>query len=232
MTRRITVVTAGTSRPSTTRLLADRIADAVTVAVTARGDTVEIDVLEVRELAGDLATMATTGIPTPALAQARERVSRADGLVAVTPVFTASYSGLFKMFVDALDTDALREMPTVVAATAGTPRHSLVLDHAMRPLLSFLGALIVPTGVFAATADFGDAGDGSGLADRIRRAADELAGLLVAHRAAVDGSAPGDRTRPRRDGNTVPAEASTFEALVRTHLAGGTTATGAGRTRT
>lgn len=216
MTRRTTVVSAGVSQPSSTRMLADRLADATAGAIGARGEDAVVDVLEIRDLAGDLATMATTGVPTPALVRARERVSRADGLIAATPVFTASYSGLFKMFFDALDTDSVRGMPTVVAATAGTPRHSLVLDHAMRPLLAFLGAAVVPTAVFAATEDFGS-GEAE-LGSRIRRAADELAAAVVSDRAAVAGFVPTGQTRERTSGNGVATAASSFTSLMRAQL--------------
>lgn len=216
MTRRITVVTAGVSQPSSTRLLADRLTDATRAAVGARGEDIVVDVLEIRDLAGDLAMTMTTGVPTPALVQARERVSTADGLIAVTPVFTASYSGLFKMFVDALDADAVRAMPVLVAATAGTSRHSLVLDHAMRPLFAFLGAAVVPTGVFAATEDFGAAGPELG--DRIRRAADEFAAAVVTDRAAVEGFVPTAPRRTASSGNGVSTAGSTFESLMRAQL--------------
>jgi FMN reductase len=225
MSRRLIVVTGGLSQPSSTRLLADRISDAVIAAIGARDEAVDVDIVELRDLAGDLATMMTTHVPTPALAEVRERVSQADGLIAVTPVFTASYSGLFKMFFDALDTDSLRAMPTIIAATAGTARHSLVLDHAMRPLVAFLNAVVMPTGIFAATEDFGG-GEGSGeegLSGRIRRAAHELAALMVADRAGVEGLVPTHSTRTRSSGNIVPGASagprgSAFEALLQSHL--------------
>ncbi|HEX6150067.1 FMN reductase [Nocardioides sp.] len=214
MTRRLVVISAGLADPSSSRLLADQITDAVRSQVGARGEEVAVDVIEVRALAHDLATMMTSGgIPTPALTRARDLVSAADGLVAVTPVFTASYSGLFKMLVDALDPDSLNGMPVVVAATAGTPRHSLVLEHAMRPLFSYLRAVVVPTGVFAATEDFGHAG----LTDRITRAASELAALMVSTPNAVGGFAPDLAARPRRSGSDVPTEVTPFEDLLRDH---------------
>ena len=214
MTRRLAVITAGLSEPSASRLLADQLADAVRVQVGARGEDVAVDVVEVRELAHDLATMMTSGgVPTPAVTRARDVVSAADGVVAVTPVFTASYSGLFKTLVDALDPDSLNGMPVVVGATAGTPRHSLVLDHAMRPLFSHLRAVVVPTGVFAATEDFGD----PGLSDRITRAASELAALMVGTPAGVAGFAPDLAARPRRSGSDVATDVTPFETLLRGH---------------
>lgn len=219
MTRRLVVVTAGLGRPSSARLLADRIAAATTAAVTARGEAVETAVVEVREIAGDLVAMLTTGgLPTPALSRVRDLVSAADGLIAVTPVFSASYSGLFKMFVDALDPDAVPGLPVLVAATGGTARHSLMLDHAMRPLFTYLRAVVVPTGVYAATEDFGGAG-APGLTARIARAADELAALIVTQAgSAVGGFAPTERDRRvRTSGTDLPAEVTPFETLLRGH---------------
>jgi len=214
VTRRLVVISAGLSEPSSSRLLADQLTDAVRSQVGARGEDVTVDVVEVRELAHDLATLMTSGgVPTPALTQARDLVSAADGLVAVTPVFTASYSGLFKMLVDALDADSLNGMPVVVAATAGTPRHSLVLDHALRPLFSHLRAVVVPTGVFAATEDFG----GGALTDRVTRAASELAALMVDSSTGVGGFAPDLAARPRRSGTDVPTDVTPFETLLRGH---------------
>lgn len=188
MTRRIVALTAGLSTPSSTRLLTDQIVAAARSAVSARGEALEVEVIELRELATDLAQMmASGGMPTGALDRARDQVAAADGLIAVTPVFTASYSGLFKMFVDALDPDALTGKPVLIAATAGTPRHSLVLDHAMRPLFGYLRAVVLPTGIFAATSDFGS--DAAEMGPRIRRAAEELAAQVVAEPTAVGGFA-------------------------------------------
>ena len=216
MSRTIVVVTAGLSQPSSTRLLADRIADAVGAAVSARGESADVEFIELRELAVDLATSMTSGgMPTPRVAAARERVSAADGLIVVTPVFAASYSGLFKMFFDLLDTDSLNGMPVIIAATAGTPRHSMVLDYALRPLMTHLRAVVVPTGVFAATDDFGGTA-GDGLSGRISRAASELAGLVVSESGAVAGFTPGDPTR-RTSGNDLPTEVTSFADLLRGH---------------
>ncbi len=144
MTRRIAVVSAGLSTPSSTRLLADRLADAVSAALVARGEQVEVEAVELRPLAHALADNLLTGFATGALADAVETVRRADALVAVTPVFSASYSGLFKTFFDVLEPGTLDGTPVLLGATAGTARHSLVLDHAMRPLFSYLRAVPMP----------------------------------------------------------------------------------------
>ena len=180
-TRSIAVVTAGLSVPSSTRLLADRLADAVVTALAQRGHQADVTVVELREQARNLADNLVTGFPNAALRQAISSVTGADGLIAVTPVFSASYSGLFKTFFDVLDADALAGRPVLLGATAGTARHSLVLEHAMRPLFSYLHAIAVPTAVFAASEDWGG-GEAGTLTPRIQRAAGELAALVAARR--------------------------------------------------
>jgi FMN reductase len=181
-TRNLTVVTAGLSQPSATRLLADRLAEATERGLRERGVTPQIDVVELRDLAHDLVDNLLTGFPSPALGKSIDKVARADGLIVVTPIFTASYSGLFKMFFDVLAPETLVDKPMIIGATAGTARHSLALDHALRPLFAYLRALVVPTAVFAAAEDWGN-GDGTStraLADRVDRAAAELVPLVAA----------------------------------------------------
>ncbi|MGW0949178.1 FMN reductase [Streptomyces sp. NPDC002623] len=177
---RLTVVSAGLSVPSSTRLLADRLAEAVRQQLADAGSDVETRVVELRDLAVDIANNFVTGFPSPALADAVEAVSSADGLIAVTPVFTASYSGLFKSFFDVVDNDALTGKAVLAAATGGTARHSLALEHALRPLFAYLRAVVVPTTVYAASEDWGGNGDPltDTLPNRITRAGGELAGLM------------------------------------------------------
>lgn len=191
MTRRkLAVVTSGLGQPSSTRLLADRLAAATDRALGDQGEDVRSDVIELRDHAHDLTNNLLTGFAGNDLRAAIDTVVEADGLIAVTPIFSASYSGLFKTFFDVLDDDVLVGKPVLIAATAGTARHSLALEHALRPLFSYLKAIVVPTAVFAASEDWGGAG-GAGdraLADRIERAAGELAGLIAGRdrRAPVD----------------------------------------------
>jgi FMN reductase len=195
---RIAVISGGLSVPSSTRLLADRLADATAEAL----GEVEVDVIELRPLAHALADHLLTGFPSGELAEAIETVRAADGLIAVSPVFSASYSGLFKTFFDVLELGLLDGKPVLIAATAGSSRHSLVLEHAMRPLFAYLHAVVVPTGVFAATEDFGD----SGLEARIQRAGGELAALV----GKVDASARHLRTVDDEFADPTP-----FEELLR-----------------
>ncbi len=173
--RTLVVVSAGLSQPSSTRLLADQLSAAAVTAAGERGVHLDVTVVELRDLAHEIADHLLTGFPPAALKQALAAVAAADALIAVTPVFTAGYSGLFKSFFDVADKDALIDKPVLIAATAGTARHSLVLEHALRPMFAYLRAVVVPTAVFAASDDWG-AGSAEGtLRSRITRASAELA---------------------------------------------------------
>jgi FMN reductase len=201
-TRTLAVVSAGLSVPSSTRLLADRLTAATTAALGERGVAATVEVVELREHARDLADNLVTGFPNAGLRAAIDAVVGADGLIAVTPIFSASYSGLFKTFFDVLESGALAGKPVLMGATAGTARHSLALEHALRPLFAYLRAVAAPTAVFAAAEDWagGDATSRS-LAERVERAGGELAELVAARPPA----APADPF----------ADATPFEALLR-----------------
>ncbi|AXK36446.1 oxidoreductase [Streptomyces armeniacus] len=198
---KIVVVTAGLSEPSSTRLLADRLAEA-----TARHVATEVRTVELRGLATAIAHNLVTGFPGAELREALDAVAEADALIAVTPVFTGSYSGLFKSFFDVLDNTALIGKPVLIGATGGTARHSLVLDHALRPLFAYLRALTVPTAVYAASEDWGSGGDArtGGLAERIERAGEELAGLVRRTGTAERTEAAGRTAGPGRTDAEVP----------------------------
>jgi FMN reductase len=188
---RVVIVSAGLSQPSSTRLLADRLGATSVRALRAGGAEAEVEVLELRDLAHAITDNLLTGFPSGALAEAVAAVTAADAVIAVTPVFSASYSGLFKSFFDVLDEGALDGTPVLMAATAGTARHSLVLEHALRPLFSYLHAAPLPTGVFAASEDFGS----TGLSDRVDRAAGELADAVL-RRPRLKAADPFDEVTP------------------------------------
>ncbi|MFI7491056.1 FMN reductase [Micromonospora echinaurantiaca] len=181
--RTLAVVSAGLSQPSSTRLLADQLAAATHGALAGRGEAVDVHPVDLREHAHDVVNHLLTGFPSESLRATLDTVTGADGLIAVTPIFNASYNGLFKSFFDLVDAEALADRPVLVAATGGTARHSLALEHALRPLFAYLHAVVVPTAVFAAPEDWsGGAADGA-LRRRIDRAAAELAEQI--HRRPV-----------------------------------------------
>lgn len=172
---RVVVVSAGAGEPSSTRLLADRLA----ASVQAQRDSVVVETVDLREIAVDIARSMIAGFPVGAADPAVKAVVEADAVIAATPVFNASYSGLFKSFFDIIDKNSFAGKPVLIAATGGSPRHSMVLDHAVRPMFSYLRAVVVPTGVYAASEDWaGTSGDTATLADRVDRAAGELVALL------------------------------------------------------
>jgi FMN reductase len=173
-TYELVVVSGGTSEPSSTKLLAERIAQRVTALAEGRGAAVRTRVIELRELATEITTALTSQLIGPKLQQAVAALGAADGVIAAAPVYKAGPSGLFTSFFHVLDNDLLIGKPVVLAATAGTARHALVVDDQMRSLFAYLRTLPVPTSLFAAPEDWAD----GALNQRIDRAAFELVLLL------------------------------------------------------
>lgn len=193
MTRQVLVISAGLRTPSSTRLLADRLAAGVRAAGDRRGLALATPTVELREHARDLTATLLTGTPTPDLDGLLAQLRAVDALVLVTPIYSGAYTGMVKDLVDVAG-DALAGLPTLIGGTGGTVRHALALDHTLRPLLGHVHALVAPTAVFAATEDFGaaaldgGAGAAAALERRVHRAADELADLLAGRpaRTAAD----------------------------------------------
>lgn len=188
-TIRLLALSAGLSTPSSTRMLADQLTREASAALGADGTAVEVTTVELREYAHDLTDALLTRFPSERLSMVIEQVRAADAVIAVTPIFNVGPAGLFKTFFDALDIELWKNKPVLVGATAGTARHSLAIDYAIRPMFGYLKADLVPTSVFAASADFGADTEGQAdaqpLAVRVRRAADELATMLRARRGTA-----------------------------------------------
>lgn len=179
--RSLVVVTAGLSQPSSTRLLGDRLAAATEAALRGPGVEPRTEVIELRDHAQDLVNHLLTGFPSEQLQRRIDAVIGADGLIAVTPIFSGAYSGLFKLFFDVIEHEALAGMPVLIGATGGTARHSLALEHVVRPLFTYLGGTVMRTAVYAASEDWGasEVPADAGLAQRIDRAGAELAGTIA-----------------------------------------------------
>ncbi|GGK42407.1 oxidoreductase [Micrococcus flavus] len=209
--RHIAVVSGGIGEPSQTRMLADALADAATAGLSGHGIVPEVHTLPLRELSVDIGQgMVTTAKSEPLLAALRQ-VEQADAVIAVSPTFKASYSGLFKAFFDLLEEESLAGVPVLLGATGGTARHSLMIDQAMRPLFAYLKTWIVPTAVFAASDDWGAAGGRpdstrtTPLDARIRAAGAELADILSRLPA---------RPRAAAEGQTADLEVIPFDRLL------------------
>lgn len=171
---RIVAISAGLGETSSTTMLARQIG----AAITSADPTGSFEVVTLRDLAQQITEATLVGFAAPRLQAVLDQVGAADAVVFVTPTYKASYSGLFKSFVDVIDPDALIGKPVVLGATGGTARHSLVIDYAMRPVFAYLQAFVVPTGVFASSHDWGT--DGAlGLRTRIDRAVAELMSVLA-----------------------------------------------------
>jgi FMN reductase len=191
--RTIAVISAGLNQPSSTRMLADRLAEATVAELAARGLSATVETFELRDVAHELVNNLLTGFPSGDLRTVLAAVTGADGLIAVSPVFATTFSGLFKTFVDVLDREALTGMPVLLGATGGTPRHSLALEYSMRPLFTYLHADVARTSVFASTDDWAGpvggpvpdrgasaAAERNALHSRILRAGRELAEMAAA----------------------------------------------------
>ncbi|GAA1724476.1 CE1759 family FMN reductase [Aeromicrobium alkaliterrae] len=170
---RVVVVSAGVSDASSSTLLAQQIS----AAIRRSDPSVSIETVELRPFAHDVIDASVTGFVSPRLQHVHDLLVHADGVVAVTPIYKASYTGLFKAFFDAIEQDVLVGKTVLLAATGGTARHSLALDYAMRPLFAYLQAVVVPTGVFASPHDWGSEGAGA-LTSRVERAVRELLSLV------------------------------------------------------
>ncbi|WP_193107120.1 CE1759 family FMN reductase [Brachybacterium sp. FME24] len=181
-TVRLVALSAGLSTPSSTRMLTDQLSRAASTALDRDDVEVEVTTVELREYAHDITDALLTRFPNERLSMVVEQVRAADAVIAVTPVFNVGPSGLFKTFFDAIDIEVWKNKPVLLGATAGTARHSLAIDYAIRPMFGYLKAEVVPTVVFAASADFGADTEGQAdeqpLAVRVRRAAMELSLLL------------------------------------------------------
>ena len=195
---RIAIINAGMSEHSSTAQLGRRIQDSLTVITDDLGIDVSIEWVDLRPLTHAIADNVTTGFPNAALSTALATVSQADALVALTPVYQASYSGVFKSFVDVIDDGAIAGTPVLMGATGGSPRHALVTESAMRPLFIYMHANPISTAIYAATEDWGaqaaDSGgeEGTRLLARIERAARQLIeaahplGALANHTPVLD----------------------------------------------
>jgi FMN reductase len=174
--KRLVIISAGTGNPSSTRQLADRIAQKTLDLLQHADTTATASVIELGPLAVDTARAAVAGFADEDVQAAIDRLAAADAIIAATPVYKAGISGVFKTFVDVLDSDLIVAKPVLLAATGGTPRHALVIDDQMRPLFAYLRALALPTSVYVAPEDWGT----TELGRRIERAAAELAVLVGA----------------------------------------------------
>ena len=177
---KVTVVVGNPSDKSRTKVLALALAEAVADALPSHLP-IQLQVLEIARLAPYILAGGGSRELPPEGAAAVRAIETADLLIAATPVYKGSYTGLFKHLFDLVGPDALVGRPVLLAANGGSDRHALVVDHQLRPLFAFFRALTVPSAVYAAEADFdGYALQSQALRARINEAAGQAATLLAA----------------------------------------------------
>ncbi|WP_329741391.1 FMN reductase [Dyella sp. A6] len=153
MTRplRVVSVSGGLQRPSKAIALTEHLLQLLGEQLPC-----EQHLVEVGQLAPQFAGAVRRSQVPAAVERELVAVERADVLVVTTPVYRGSYTGLFKHFFDLIKQDALTDTPVLLAATGGSERHTLIIDHQLRPLFSFFQARTLPLGVYATDKEFVD----------------------------------------------------------------------------
>ena len=145
----IVAVSGGLNSPSKTESLIQAILDELSEAIS-----IKVHFIKLSEI-GPLLGGAIYRNQLPQRVQDDlAAVEAADALIVGTPVYRASFTGLFKHFFDFVEQTALVDVPVLLAASGGSDRHALVLEHQLRPLFSFFQAQTLPIGVYATDRDF------------------------------------------------------------------------------
>ncbi|AJY62353.1 FMN reductase [Burkholderia glumae] len=148
---RIVAVSGNTQQPSRTLTLVKTLLDRLAAALP-----VDTHLVELGTLAPELGSVLSRAHATAAIETDLRSIETADALLVASPVYRASYTGLFKHLFDLVHHEALVDMPVLLAATGGSDRHALVIDHQLRPLFSFFQAHTLPIGVYGTESDFCD----------------------------------------------------------------------------
>lgn len=174
---KVVAVSGSVSRPSRTLVLIEEILVKLGAALP-----IEVRVIELGQIApGLVGALARKDLPA-AIEEDVAAIEQADLLLVGTPVYRASFTGLFKHLFDFVHHEKLVDVPVLLAATGGSERHALVIDHQLRPLFSFFQALTLPVGVYASEADFTDYQVGSDVLRRRIALAVERAQPFLSHR--------------------------------------------------
>ena len=146
---KVVAVSGNLQRPSRTLVLVDAL-----LAALGKARPIETRLIELGTLGPQLAgALYRTQLPAAVEAEIAA-IESADVLLVASPVYRATYTGLFKHLFDFVHHEALINVPVLLAATGGSDRHALVIDHQLRPLFSFFQALTLPVGVYAAEKEF------------------------------------------------------------------------------
>ena len=168
--KQLVIVNAGTSDPSTTRLLADRATTKTLTEAKRRGIEMEARVVDLRPLAGDIMAALTTQLVSAELERATEILRDADAIIAATPVYKAAASGLFTAFFQALDNDLLIGTPGCSLRPPEVRGIHFVVDDQLRGFFAYLRTVTAPTSLVSFPEDW----TSSEFGKRVDRAATEL----------------------------------------------------------
>jgi FMN reductase len=188
---RVVGVSGSLTDPSRTTTLVSAITDALGRVLPVESHLITLNALG-PQLAGAL---LRRDLP-PSAEEQLQRIENADLLVVATPVYRASFTGLFKHLFDFVDQYALVDVPVLLAATGGSERHALIIEHQLRPLFGFFQSLALPVGVYAHDSDFSDYRIvDEQLLQRIEKAIDRALPLVrssLAEREAVERTLAGE----------------------------------------
>ena len=146
---KVVAVSGSVQRPSRTLVLVEQL-----LAALAEVLPIDVHLITLEELAPAIGgTSYRDQLPGRVQAELAA-IESADVLVVGSPVYRGSYTGLFKHLFDLVHHEALIDVPVLLAATGGSDRHALVIDHQLRPLFSFFQARTLPLGVYASEQDF------------------------------------------------------------------------------
>lgn len=188
---RVVAVSGSLTAPSRTTALVEAIAEAF-----GRVIPTETHLIALNSLGPHLAGALTRAQLPDTAEQELQRIESADLLIVATPVYRASFTGLFKHLFDFVDQYALVDTPVLLAATGGSERHALIIEHQLRPLFGFFQSLALPVGVYAHDSDFTDYRiSNEQLSDRIEKAIARALPLVrssLAERDAVERTLAGE----------------------------------------
>lgn len=168
----LTVVTGGLALHSSSAQLADRLKDAVRTTLSEGGVPARVRTHHLSQFYYEIADVMTNGSPEGELEALVQEVRQADAVITVSPTFQGSYSGLFKSFWDLFLPEDLEGKPVLLGGTGGSPRQSMMVDYALRPLFGHLHAEVVPTGIYATGEELARTG---AVEPRVARAASQCA---------------------------------------------------------
>ena len=146
---KVVAVSGSVQHPSRTLVLLQALVDRL-----AQQLPIELRLIELAKVGPQFAGVLHREALPAAVQDDLQAIESADLLIAASPVYRASYTGLFKHLFDFVHHEALKSVPVLLAATGGSDRHALIIDHQLRPLFGFFQALSLPVGVYASETDF------------------------------------------------------------------------------